>query len=363
MNNGVPDPEDFFSDTRMSFGDHIEDLRTHLLRALGGVVVALVVSLGFAHLVLEFINAPVEKALGEYYDRREAAHIKEYLAKPENAEKLEPRQQNLDIPRKKLEQILGHRVPQGDWIIKSPAKENNEADEKAAGEEIVRLPTTVSPRQQVQEWAQMHKDLEPKPSLKGFTILEGVLVWFKVCLVCALVLASPWVFYQIWSFIAAGLYPHDKRLVNRYLPFSVGLFLCGVALCQFVVMPHTIAALLVFNEWLGIEPELRLNDWLNFALLLPIIFGLCFQTPLAMYTLERIGLVSVETYKSKWRIVLFGIAVFYVIISPTPDPMTMILFLVPMYSLYGLGMLLCKLSPRPQEEDTEESESDELIEV
>jgi sec-independent protein translocase protein TatC len=347
-NGGVPDPEDFFADTRMSFGDHIEDLRTHLKRALLGLVVALFASLGFAHFVLEFINAPVEKALGDYYDRQQQRHRDEYLAKAQENDELKPRTQDLIIPRKALEDIFGQRVRPGEWVI----------DE----DQTVRLPTLVYPKQRLDDWMEMQKKIGPRPTLRTFTIMEAVLVWFKVCLVCALVLASPWIFYQIWSFIAAGLYPNEKRIVNRYVPFSAGLFLAGVALCQFVVMPNTIAALLVFNQWLGVEPELRLNDWLNFALLLPIIFGVCFQTPLAMFTLERVGLMSVETYKQHWRIVLFSIAILYVIISPTPDPMTMILFLLPMYSLYGLGILLCRLSPRQQEE-AEETESDDLIEV
>jgi len=184
-----------------------------------------------------------------------------------------------------------------------------------------------------------------------------------VCLFTGLVLGSPWIFYQVWSFIAAGLYPQEKRLVNQYLPFSVGLFLVGVALCQFVVMPQTITGLLAFNEWLGIEPELRLNDWLNFALILPLLFGASFQTPLAMLTLERIGLMTVETYRSKRSIVLFLLAVAYVIVSPTPDPWTMILFWVPMAGLYELGIWLCKLSPRKSMLDSDLSESEEMVEV
>jgi sec-independent protein translocase protein TatC len=344
-----PDPEDFFSDTRMSFGDHIEDLRTHLMRAVLGLVVALLASIGFGHLALEFLSAPVERALVHYYEQRQKKHTQQYLEKAEQTGELQPKEQVLNIQRETLEAILRNPIPQGPWLSEDG--------------KTVRLPTIADPRQQVEDWEQMQKKLGLPPSLKSFTIMETVLVWFKVCLVCGFVLASPWIFYQIWSFIAAGLYPHEKRIVNRYLPFSVGLFLAGVALCQFVVMPQTIAALLVFNEWLGVEPELRLNDWLNFALLLPVFFGVCFQTPLAMFTLERVGLVSIETYKQKWRIVLFVVAVIYVILSPTPDPMTMILFLAPMYSLYGLGILLCKLSPRQPLLDVDVPESEEMIEA
>src|SRR5439155_12176307 len=124
--------------------------------------------------------------------------------------------------------------------------------------------------------------LERPATLTTLSISEGFMVYFKVSLLCGLVLASPWVFYQIWAFIAAGLYPHEKRYVHVYLPFSLGLFLVGVLICEFLVMPKAVEALLWFNEWIGLEPDMRLNEWLGFAIWMPVIFGLSFQTPLAM---------------------------------------------------------------------------------
>jgi sec-independent protein translocase protein TatC len=343
------DPDDFFADTRMSFGDHIEDLRSHLIRALLGLCVAVGISMFFGHLVLRFISAPIEKELAVYYKTRMDAARKKYLAKLEEEGTAGPRPSVVPLRLDVFEKVIGRKVPPGDHISKDG--------------QYVLFPTTTDAQTDVDDWIEKFQTLTPPPTLHSFTIMETVLVWFKVCLITGIVLGSPWLFYQIWSFIAAGLYPQEKRLVNHYLPFSILLFLAGVCLCQFVVMPQTISALLAFNEWLGIEPELRLSDWLNFALLMPLLFGICFQTPLAMLTLERIGLTTVETYKQKWRIVLFLIAVVYVIVSPTPDPMTMVLFLVPMYGLYALGILLCKLAPRRPLLDFETSESEEMVEV
>src|SRR4029453_2695127 len=119
-----------------------------------------------------------------------------------------------------------------------------------------------------------------KRTLKTLSIQEPLVVYFKIAIMAGFVLSSPWVFYQIWAFIAAGLYPHEKRLVNVYLPFSLGLFLVGVFFCGFFVIPKAIEALLWFNEWLGFQPELRLNEWLGFAIFMPLVFGLSFQTPL-----------------------------------------------------------------------------------
>src|SRR5262249_52515737 len=109
-----------------------------------------------------------------------------------------------------------------------------------------------------------------RPTLATLRVEEAFMVYFKVCIVTGFVLASPWIFYQLWSFVAAGLYPHEKRYVNVFLPFSLGLFLVGVGVCEFLVIPKAVEALLWFNEWLGLEPDLRLNEWLGFAIWMPV---------------------------------------------------------------------------------------------
>ena len=79
-----------------------------------------------------------------------------------------------------------------------------------------------------------------RDELSVLSVQEGMVVYFKVSLVCGLVLASPWVFWQIWSFVAAGLYPQEKRWVYVYGPFSLGLFLGGVILCEWIVIPAAV---------------------------------------------------------------------------------------------------------------------------
>src|SRR5262249_39780098 len=102
---------------------------------------------------------------------------------------------------------------------------------------------------------------DPEDMLKGMSILEGFLVWMKVAVYIGFILAGPWIFLQIWMFVAAGLYPHEKKYVHYYLPLSILLFLGGAALCQFVALPLGVRWLLDFNKWLSVEPELRLSEW------------------------------------------------------------------------------------------------------
>ena len=194
-------------------------------------------------------------------------------------------------------------------------------------------------------------------------VQEGMFVWFKVCMVTGFVIGSPWIFWQIWMFVAAGLYPTEKRLVHVYLPVSLGLFLSGVLICEFFVIPKAIEALLWFNEWLGFKPDLRLNEWLSFAIFMPLIFGLSFQTPLVMVFLNKLGVVGVETFQGKRKMAWFGMAVFAAIATPSTDALSMLFLWVPMSLLFELGIILIRMSPSEAGMGDDSLEPNELVEV
>ena len=181
--------------------------------------------------------------------------------------------------------------------------------------------------------------------------LETITIYFMICMVSGLVITSPWVFYQGWAFIAAGLYRHERHYVKKFLPFSLGLFLSGVFLCFFGVLPYTLQFLLQFNVWLGIEPTMRITDWMSFATILPLVFGVSFQTPLIMLFLERIGIVSGDDFRNKRKIAIVIIVAAAAILTPGPDMFSQVMLAVPMVLLYELGLIMIasnksKLSPR-----------------
>jgi sec-independent protein translocase protein TatC len=392
MSTAVPDPEDFFADTRMSFGDHIEDLRTHLWRAIKGFGVALVFSFFIGHYVLGYITLPVKQQLEQFHANR-VKDIENQLPTDRDLQAL-----NTPTPftpylfyRPQIEALV--KGTPADKIngmprpkLKSPAdkpaeekglfdrifsfwggdnKEPENANEVPIKEsDVVRL--WVSVGEPVSQSAGMNRALRTvndSGSLISLRLEEPMMVWFKVCLVCGLVLGSPWIFWQIWSFVGAGLYPHEKRLVHVYLPISLGLFLAGVVVCELFVIPKAIEALLWFNDWLGYKPELRLSDWMGFAIFMPVIFGLSFQTPLVMLFMAKIGIVDVQSFRNKRKLFWFLMAVFAAVITPSTDAFSMLFLWVPMSLLFELGILLIKLSPRASGLETEESESEELVEV
>jgi sec-independent protein translocase protein TatC len=354
--DAAPDPEDLFADTRMSFGDHLEDLRLHLWRAIQGFLVAMVLSFVIGKPAMYvLIIRPVEQQLDAYYreyKEKRAKQAFDELGKGEDHGANEPRYVDVQFLGQHLKAILAGKDPE-------PVEDLKAVPEK----DWVKIPMRIpEPVRYLDVFRKAQAFLEPPRTLKTFSIMEAFMVYFKISLICGLVLGSPWIFYQIWMFVAAGLYPHEKRYVHYYMPISLLLFLAGVVACHLVVMPKAISALLWFNEWLNLEPDLRLNEWLSFAIWVPVIFGLSFQTPLVMLFLERLGLFTVDTYRRKRRIAFFILA-FISAIGPTIDAFTMMFQWVALCLLYELGIWLCIWSPRKSELDIDVPESEEMIEV
>jgi sec-independent protein translocase protein TatC len=390
MNNGTPkDPDDFFADTRMTFGDHLEELRLHLWRAMAGFGVALFLSFFIGKAAVEFITAPVKRQLGEFHKRRVEKTLKELqndamyqkANEPTGFTKLYFRRdqfaaflkgassEELDQFKRPLRQANDKKNDESsilDRLIgRTGEKEQPKEDEEVvADKDLAGL--WVAHGEPLKETALLQQALRivgGYDDMSTFNVMEAFMVWFKVCIVCGIILGSPWIFWQVWMFVAAGLYPHEKKLVHVYLPISLGLFLIGVAMCEFLVIPRAIEALLWFNEWMGFKPDLRLSEWLSFAIWMPVIFGLSFQTPLVMLFAARLGVVNADSFRNKRRYAWFGMAVFAALITPTPDALTMLFLWVPMSLLFELGIWLIKMSANVPEADADVPDSEEMIEV
>jgi sec-independent protein translocase protein TatC len=369
----LPDPDDMFADTRMSIGDHIEDLRSHLLRAVAGFIVGIVVCISpwVGPYLLKFITDPVEVQLRAFYNRYSASRYLLMEKEIRDSVRPVPVIMNVHVPTLKL--ILAGERPKlmdrPSWIVAgskralADALDGKVGPSKADDLEWAELPIEIpDPTVLSKAMADINRQILPK-GLSTLNVQEAFIVYVKVSLMFGFVLSSPWVFYQLWSFVAAGLYPHEKRLVNHYLPISLGLFLAGFAVCEFLALPKAIEALLWFNEWLGFEPDLRLNEWLSFAIIMPLVFGLSFQTPIVMMFMYKIGIADLDTFRSKRRISYFIMAIFSAIITPSTDVPTMLMLWLPMCLLYEVGIWLCKMQPQTLADEMDDSELDEMVGV
>jgi sec-independent protein translocase protein TatC len=337
--------EDLFAETRMSFGDHLEELRTCLIRALLGLALGVVISFFFGWYVVDLIKSPVENALIRHY-------VKFYEQNPEARNKLlEEFRRRLEEEPNEVLQALNEPRP---IRFRLSAKEIDErmrmlypqlfagVEPPKADAEPVALSGMVRPLDVIYELESALSVLVRRTTPTTLAAPEMFFVYFKVCLITGFVLSSPWVFFQIWKFIAAGLYPHEKRYVYASLGPAVFLFLGGVVLCQFVIIPKALGALLDFNLWLNVEPDFRLNEWLSFAILLPVVTGLCFQTPLVMFVLAKIGIFTAEDYAAKRRMAIFIMLIFTAVITPTVDYFSLLAVWLPMVALYEVGIWIVR---------------------
>jgi sec-independent protein translocase protein TatC len=332
----MPADKDLFAEEHematMSFGDHLEELRVRLILAILGLIVGVVITfippVFLGRLVMVKMEEPASAALERFYaddaQRRAAAAKQDAAMTP--AVRSEIQADELFGQLKKLAPNLGLPDP-----------------ETVAGKTI-----TVSIRGSKEDEINVNLLSSAKRSaIVTLAPLESLTILLGVCLIVGLVITSPWVFYQIWAFVAAGLYRHERHYVMKFLPFSLGLFLAGVFLCFFGVLPVTLQFLLEINVWLNIEPSLRLTEWMSFATLLPLVFGICFQTPLVMLFLERVGILTAADFRAKRKYAILIMVTVAAILTPGPDVFSQCMLAVPMIGLYELGILMMGRSKTP----------------
>jgi sec-independent protein translocase protein TatC len=337
--------EDIFKDSTMTFGEHLEELRVCLFRAVAGLFLGLIVGLIVGRYVVELIETPLTNALTKYYQEDTVERILKVLAAEEKEGRPTPyvRAQIEDLVRK--DGLLADMVYVHPGVVVDQLKFLH-PDRFAALDLPSRDPEKPLSAKDFMLLIMWHpaKD-DPRVRLQSLSAHEPFMIYLKASLLVGAVLSSPWVFYQIWIFVAAGLYPHEKRYVNIYLPFSIGLFLLGVSVVFFFVFEPVLNFLFTFNRYLGISPQPRITEWLGFALMLPLGFGIAFQLPLVMLFLERVGVFTVNAYLSYWKVAILVIFVIAAILTP-PDPWSMSLLAFPLTLLYFGGILLCKLMPK-----------------
>jgi len=173
---------------------------------------------------------------------------------------------------------------------------------------------------------------------------DGFISYIKISLISGLIITSPWVFYHLWMFVAAGLYPHERGFVRLATPFSAILFTSGALFFIIVVAPLTLGFLVKFNEkFIHVESKFTFQAYISFVSHLMLIFGIAFQTPIAIVILNRTGLVSLKALQQSRKFVVLTIVILAAMATP-PDVVSQVTLAIPLYLLFELGLLLCFLA-------------------
>jgi len=172
----------------------------------------------------------------------------------------------------------------------------------------------------------------------------------KVTMLVSFVIALPVVIYQLWAFIAPGLYQHERKLVVPLVVSSYSLFIFGMAFAYFLVFPTVFNFMASYNAPLGAEMSTDIDKYLSFAMNTFLAFGLTFEVPVVVVVLVSMGIVSLEKLREIRPYVIVGAFVISAIVTP-PDVLSQLLLAIPMTLLYELGLLIARFYVRKPTDD------------
>jgi sec-independent protein translocase protein TatC len=197
----------------------------------------------------------------------------------------------------------------------------------------------------------------PKGStLIATSVVSPFMTPFKLSLFVAIFIAMPVVLYQVWAFVAPGLYRHEKRFAIPLLLSSVLLFYGGVAFAYFIVFP-TMFSFFANTTPSGVAMMTDISNYLDFVMTMFFAFGVAFEVPIAVVLLVLTGIVSLDTLRNSRGYVLIGIFVIAAFLTP-PDAVSQSIMAVPMYLLYEGGLIMARVLGKMRREQQEREEAE-----
>lgn len=191
-------------------------------------------------------------------------------------------------------------------------------------------------------------------SLIGTGVVEAFFTKLKVALIAGVFLSSPVTFYQLWRFVAPGLYPHEKRYALPFVFFASFFFVAGAAFCYQLVLPVGYRFFLDQYSSIGVRPELRVSEYLSFTSRLLLAFGVTFELPVVTFFLARAGVLTHRHMLAYLRYTILLIFIVAAVLTPGPDVASQLLMAAPLLALYivsiGVAFVFARRQPAPETE-------------
>jgi len=169
--------------------------------------------------------------------------------------------------------------------------------------------------------------------------MDALNLYLYVALLAGAIIASPFILYQVWLFIAPGLYQKEKRFVIPFMAATVSLFLLGAAFGYYYVLPGAIK-ILVIQFGHDFTPMITIEDYSSFFLSIILGLGISFELPILIFFLALFGIVSPRFLWKNIRYAILAVFIVAAVICPSPDPWTMCIYAIPMLALYVVGILV-----------------------
>ncbi len=315
----------------MSLGDHLDELRARLILMLMGVVIGLVVTLFFGTRLVTFLSTP-------YYHAMEKVYQQKYKVIAKQIEANGSLDDLICVVISDKNARTYQSLKPGDRFYAQIKRYQDDPNDPAFAN--LRMPAD-----------KIKIDAESIEGLKTLRLQEGMLIYFKVCLVFGFILVCPWVFWQAWVFISAGLYKHEKKFVHIVSPISALLFMTGAIFFMKVVAPLAMSFFLKFDQILSAESSWTLQYYIDFVLMLTLVFGAAFQMPIAIVFAEMMGLLSIDALTKNRKFVILGLLFISAVATP-PDVISQILLAGPLYILYEGSIIVCRILKHRKKQST-----------
>jgi sec-independent protein translocase protein TatC len=181
--------------------------------------------------------------------------------------------------------------------------------------------------------------------LQFLTVSGAFLNWSKISIVVGILLSLPVIVYELWQFVAPGLTPHERRLALPWVPLAIIFFVMGVVV-SWVTLPFALQFLTGFGIQGVTETRLTGEAYFGFVTTMFIIFGAVMEFPIALVLLHKLGILSVEKLKSSRRMVILGIVIFSVVVTPGGDPFSPVVMSAVMYALFEFTIIMLARSEK-----------------
>jgi sec-independent protein translocase protein TatC len=331
---------------------HLAELRKRLGLSVLSVFVAFVIAFVFHNSILTWITQPLNDALtevGRIIESQDKATW--HMQTAEQNTTVQITQSSSSIVAEKLQNRLDEASKIADSKLSVLLKEAASAA-KELSQTLQKLDTNAS-----QTSATNNTFIG---QITTHQVGGAFFVALKVSFFAGLLGALPFILYQLWLFVAPGLYSNEKKMI---IPFVVGgsvMFFIGVIFAYYIVTPFGFQFLITFGSFLY-TPLINIEDYVGFFTKIMLGFGLAFELPVFAYFLALLGLVTDRTLIDFFKYAMVIIFVLAALLTP-PDILTQLLMAAPLVILYGISILIVRMvNPAPKEEDDEDEDEDEKV--
>lgn len=332
----------------MSFLEHLDELRSRLIRSLAFVFIAAMLCWFVSDRIYAFLAVPINRALAEA--QRRQVPIKGGLTGNEKILPLSAVKEN-DLGRyifSEETKIGTSVIPPGTSVMARVAKDS-QGQLALFTEEALYAGNTIIPKGVL-----LPVDFKALPGdyagisdkLVVNSLIDPFSLYVKVSLYAALCLSVPFLLWQIWAFVSPGLYPHERGYVTPFIALSSISFVLGAAFAYKIIFPPAARYLLGLGQ--DFRLLLKADDYFDFIIIVMLGMGIVFQMPAVTYVLARIGLVTARFLVKIWKTALIIILIAAAVLSPTNDIPNMLLFAAPMIALYVVSIFVAWIFNRPR---------------